>query len=174
MILETGDVILTARNSIIVRFMSLFQDDPVVWGHVLIVKDAYTAWEAGWRLREVDIDKRLSKLGEKNYKIIRKRDLTADQKVLIRKEAEKLLGLPYGVWRIVLQMFDQIFHTNWFTSKEEDEHIQVCSSYAAWIYYNACEYCFNGCEWESCDPDDIEDDQLAYPERWEVLADRGM
>jgi len=169
--IETGDIIFAARKSIIVKFMSLFQSDPVYWGHVMVAKDDKTAWEANWTLQETDIG---SELGSKNYKIIRKLDLTEKQKETMRKEAVKLLGLRYGVWRIVLQMLDHIFHTNWFTSKEEHENIQVCSSYVAWVYYKSCGYRFNNCGWASCDPDDIEDDQLDHPETWEVLIEKGI
>lgn len=167
---QTGDIIFTSKKSIIVKFMSLFQKDPVIWGHVSVAKDDKTCWEASWRLRESSIEDQLNSSG--GYKIIRKRNLTEDQKNIICAEAIKLLGLRYGVWRIVLQMFDHFFNTDWFTSKEECENIQVCSSYVAWIYDKACNYNFNGVEWQSCEPDDIEDDQLAHPEVWELLGER--
>jgi hypothetical protein len=169
---QTGDIIFTSKKSIIARFMSLFQSDPVYWGHVVVAKDGLMGWEASWKLRESNINDVLD--NTEHYKIIRKKDLTEEQKEIMRVEAVKLLGLRYGIWRIVLQMFDHFFNTNWFTSHDESDTLQVCSSYAAWIYDRACGYRFNDVDWESCEPDDIEDDQLAHPEIWEVLGERKL
>jgi len=150
--------------------MRLFQKDPVVWGHVLIVKDENIAWEANYVLKETLLEEVFRK--NRYYKIIRKVDITDDQRDIMRKTAPKLLGHPYGLGRIVLQFFDHVFHTNWFTKKADWKFLQVCSSYVAWIYWVSCRYKFNGVEWASCDPDDIEDEQLTHPEIWEVLEER--
>lgn len=171
MILETGDIILTSKKSIIAVVMSWFQHDPVFWGHVLIAKDENTAWEAKFRLRESPIQNILDK---KQYKILRKKDLTEEQKETMRQEAPKLLGSFYSVFRIFLQLLDQIFSTDWFTNLNDRKKSQVCSSYAAWIYYKSCNYEFNGVDWESCDPDDIEDDSIDFPDRWIVLGEKGI
>ena len=171
--LETGDIIFLSRRSIIVCFMSLFQSDPVIWGHVLVVKDNEKAWEANaHRIEEIDVWERIDNAPA--YKIIRHTELTETQKETMRSEAPKLLGLEYGFWRIFLQFFDHIFGTNWFTSKEESENIQVCSSYVAWIYDKACDYHFNDVTWASCDPDDIEDESIKCPDKWIVIVENGV
>lgn len=170
--LQTGDIILTSKKSIIARFMGIFQKDPCVWGHVLVAKDDYTAWEAHWTMREIELSKVFKR--KKYWKIIRKVDLTEKQKEIMCKVSPQLLGYPYGVSRIFLQILDHIFHTNKFSGFDDNQYNQVCSSFAAWIYEIACRYKFNGVPWQSCDPDDIEDDQLANPERWEVLEERSI
>ena len=38
--LQTGDIILTSKNSIISKIMGMFQDDIVQWGHVMVVKNS--------------------------------------------------------------------------------------------------------------------------------------
>jgi len=172
MIPETGDIIFASKKSIIARFMGIFQKDIVIWGHILVVKNATSAWEAHFLLREINLDKVFKKY--KYYKIIRKKDLTELQKDIMRKEAPKLLGKRYSVYRIWLQLLDHVFKTNRFTNKFDTEDLQVCSSYGAWIYDKACGYKFNGVEWESCDPDDIEDDQIKYPDRWSTLLEREL
>jgi len=173
MILETGDIILTSRNSIIVMFMRLFQKDPVFWGHVLVAKDSTTLWEAHWRLREISALKVFEK--HKYYKIIRKKDITEEQKNTMCKLAPTLLGHYYGVFRIGLQMLDHIFHTDWFTDHNTNEAIQVCSSFAAWIYYHSCDgYKFNNKDWESCDPDDIEDEYLINHTEWTDIIEKSL
>ena len=170
--LQTGDIILTSKMSIIVHFMNWFQKDPCVWGHVLVAKDNKSAWEAHWTIREVDLSKVFTT--KKYWKIIRKKDLTERQKEIMRQVAPQLLGKFYSVWRIILQMLDHIFYTDKFSGSDSNQYAQVCSSFAAWIYEIACRYKFNSVGWESVDPDDIEDDQLAHPERWEVLGERSI
>jgi hypothetical protein len=170
--IKTGDIIFVSKNSIIVKFMNLFQKDTCIWGHVLVAKDSKDAWEAHWLLRETNIEKVLKKY--KYYKIIRKKDITEKQKEIMRKVAPQVLGYPYSVGRIFLQMLDHIFRTNWFTKLDDREYVQVCSSYSAWIYEMACRYKFNGVSWQSADPDDIEDDQLNNPDMWEVLGERNI
>jgi len=168
--IQTGDIILTSKESIIVWFMNLFQKDPCLWGHVLIAKDNETAWESNYVLKESNIEKVLKK--HKYYKIIRKKDLTEEQKEEMLETAPDLLGYPYGVGRIFLQVLDHIFHTDWFTRLDDREYIQVCSSYAAWIYKRACNYEFNEVPWQSCDPDDILDDQEKNPDLWKTFIEQ--
>jgi len=168
--LETGDIVLTSKGSIITWFMSLFQKDEVIWGHCLIARNSDKLWEAFHTLREVDADERFSQIS--SYKILRFKSLTDLQKSIILREGPKLLGEPYGYFRIFLQMFDQIFNTDWFTSRAENEYLQVCSSYIAWIYDKACDYHFNGVEWTCCDPDDIDDDSILNAHRWEIVEEK--
>ena len=170
--IRTGDIILTSKESVVVWFMNLFQKDPCFWGHVLVAKDDVKAWESYWTLRESDIEKAIKK--RKYYKIIRKNDLTEEQKEEMREIAPDLLGYPYGVGRMFLQTLDHIFSTNWFTKLDDREYSQVCSSYGAWIFKKACDYEFNGVPWQSCDPDDIEDDQQLYPEKWSIVSERNI
>ena len=170
--IQTGDIILTSKRSVIARFMGVFQKDPCVWGHILVAKDNETAWEAHWTLRETNVQKILKKY--KYYKIIRKKDLTEEQKEEMCEIAPDLLGYTYSVGRIFLQLLDHIFHTDWFTKLDDREYAQVCSSYGAWIYKMACDYEFNGVPWQSCDPDDIEDDQLGHPETWLVTSEKSI
>lgn len=170
--IQTGDIILTSKKSVIARFMGIFQKDPCVWGHVLVAKDNETAWEAHWTLRETNIQKILKKY--KYYKIIRKKDLTEEQKEEMCEIAPQLLGRFYSVGRIILQMLDHIFHTDKFSGFDNNQYNQVCSSYTAWIYEVACRYKFNGVHWSSADPDDIEDDQLGHPEIWLVTSEKSI
>jgi hypothetical protein len=170
--LQTGDIILTSKKSIIARFMGVFQKDQCIWGHILVAKDNDTAWEAHWTMREVELSEVFKK--KKYWKIIRKKDLTEKQKEIMLKVAQQLLGKFYSVWRIILQLLDHIFHTDKFSGSDHNQYAQVCSSFAAWIYEISCRYKFNGIGWESCDPDDIEDDQLAHPETWEILGEKSL
>lgn len=168
--IQTGDIILTSKRSVIARFMDLFQEDACVWGHILIVKDNDIAWEAHWTLREVKLSKTFKKY--KHWKIIRKTDLTEGQKEIMRKVAPQLLGKFYSPGRIFLQLLDHVFSTDKFSGYNNNQYKQVCSSYAAWIYEMSCRYRFNGVHWSSADPDDIEDDQINHPESWLILKEK--
>jgi len=169
--LETGDVIFTRNMDIIAEFMDFFQDDSCYWTHILIAKNEFVAWEASWQVRESNIEKVLNK--SKDWKIIRFKALTESQRNIMKDSAPIILNQPYGFLRFFLQFLDQIFCTNWFTKHFDSKYVQVCSSFGAWLYWVACEYRFNGVPWESCDPDDIEDDQLAYSERYEIIRLKG-
>jgi len=167
--LQTGDIILTAKNKLLIDFMDYFQNDPVIWSHVLIVKDEYWSWEAYVLLRETSTYRKLEKANA--WKILRRKDITNSHQQTMLKTAPKLLGHPYGVSRIILQIFDHIFKTNIFTKYYNGKYAQVCSSYAAWIYWVSMGIKFNNVGWQSCDPDDIEDDYISNPDNWEVVGE---
>jgi len=168
--LKTGDIILTSSGSLIVQFMSKFQSDPVRWGHVLVAKDKDKAWEAHWTLRNYSLSKFFK--NKLYWKIARKKDLNDEQRDAMKRVAPPLMGKMYGFWRIALQLLDHIFRTNKFSKSNENVELQVCSSFAAWLFDEATGYKFNDVEWMSCDPDDIEDDFEKFPERWEILEER--
>lgn len=167
--LETGDVIFCAMKSIIAQFMNLFQKDPVNWGHVLIADGFGNAYEAHWKVRKVTLESFFERA--RYWKIIRLKEpkLTNDNKVMMLALAPTVVGYWYGFKRLWQQFLDHIFSTDRFTCGNLDFTNQVCSSYVAWLYNVSNKYEFNGCKWPSCDPDDIEDDTLAYPERWETI-----
>lgn len=172
--LQTGDIFLTSKNSIVVEFMKKFQTDPVNWGHAMVAKNVNTFWEASWTVKEISLEDVLKKKRYYNYKLIRKKDITERQKELMCQIAPKLLGRFYSIGRIILQILDKIFDTHRFTDKDQNIYRQVCSSLVAWVYEMACRYKFSGVSWASCDPDDIENDQLAHPEIWEVIVERDI
>lgn len=80
------------------------------------------------------------------------------------------MDIPYGVPRLILFALDKITGTHWFTNFANSKYDQVCSSLIAWAFNHClCEYDFNGCEWQSCDPDDIDDHAQKNPDAWEVI-----
>lgn len=166
---KNGDIILTSRNSILVRMMRLFQSDPVIYGHALVVDiDNICALEADWRIRATPLEKVFGIKSHKHYKIIRYKDLTDEQVKVLFKSLYSLIGKLYSVRRIFLQVLDHIFYTNWFTKLNKSKGSQVCSSYVAWGFHVACNMKFNGVDWKSADPDDIDDETLKNPGLWEV------
>ena len=168
--LETGDVILCSRNSTIVWFMNKFQNDPVYWGHCLVVEDKDKAWEAHWTFRSYSLSKFFK--NKSYWKIARKRDMNEEQRKVMQRVAPPLMGKVYGFWRIALQILDHIFRNNKFSGSNENIYLEVCSSFVAWIFEESTGYKFNGVEWMSCDPDDIDDDWGKHPDRWSILAER--
>ena len=168
--LKPGDIILTSRDSMIVKFMSLFQNDPVKWGHALVVRDANSAFEASFLIRVVSLNDILKK--RKHYIIIRHKKWTEEHTKVINKVLGKLVGELYSFRRIFLQVFDHIFGTNWFSRLDKSSASQVCSTLVAYGYYVAMRYKFNDVSWRACDPDDIDDDYKLNRNNWEFVAEK--
>jgi len=167
--LQTGDIILCSYKSIIAQFMSLFQKDPVRWGHCLLVKDNSSAWEAKHTIRESNL-KELFK-NKQYWKIIRHKKINDKKKALIGRIMPILIGNEYGYKRLFLQAIDHMLGTN-YTSCDTNTNEQVCSSLVGWAYAISFGYKFNNKYWAACDPDDIEDDVEKHPENWIVLAEK--
>jgi hypothetical protein len=168
---------LTSKYSFIAEIMNYFQSDPCTWGHALVINKesgTTTGIEAHFSLREVPLDEILASKRHKNYRIVRYNNLTEAQAKVLIKSMQSILGKLYNIKRIFLQLFDQMFNTNWFTKLSKDRNDQVCSSYVAWGYYVATKIKFNGVEWESCDPDDIDDHVSAHPDEWTTITEKGM
>jgi len=85
--------------------------------------------------------------------------------------AEGLLGNPYSIIRIILQLLDQMFNTNYFTKRIKDPEQQVCSSLVAWCYDAVLGVRFNGVNWASCEPDDIDDESLKDDTEFETILE---
>ena len=168
--LQTGDIILTSKNSIIAKFMGAFQSDQVQWGHVMVAKDMYTLYEPVSPLSTTTLEKFKKK--RKHYKVIRYKHITPDDKLKIQNLLNKLVGVKYSYKRIILQLLDHVFQTNWFSDRFHDSRSQVCSSMAAWAYYASMRIQFNGVSWRSCDPDDIEDHIEKNPEDWIIIGEK--
>ncbi len=166
--LKVGDIILGSKDSFIVKFMRIFQKDPVVYGHAMVMISEDKVAEAKWRVQITPLAKILAK--QHHRKIIRYKDLTDHQASLIPKRAVSLLDTRYSISRIVLQMFDHFFGTNWFSNLSKSTKSQVCSTFVAWVYYASCKIQFNDVTWRACEPDDIDDESIRNP-RWEVLEE---
>ncbi len=168
--IKNGDIILSSRDSFIVKFMRIFQSDPVRYGHTMIVVDGEYAFEAKLEIRKTHLYKILEK--NKHYKIIRYKNLTEKQYSVMYKSLKKLIGIDYSFFRLFLQLLDHVFGTNYFTKLMSGNKSQVCSSLVAWAYYIGCRIKFNGVSWKSCDPDDIDDESIRNTGSWEVVEER--
>ena len=118
---KSGDIILISRTSfldkIIRIFMNIFQKDQVVYGHALIAKNEKEGFEADWKIKISDLNHVLNNCC--HYKIIRYKNLTQYQIEVMTKSLSKLIGLNYGFKRLILQIFDHIFNTNWYTKLDK-------------------------------------------------------
>lgn len=168
--LKPGDIILTSRKSIIVKFMALFQKDPVRYGHAMIVRDVHSVYEAHFQIEVNPLIEVFKK--RKYYTILRFKKLEPKHVIVMNRSLDKIVGEFYSVKRIGLQFLDHIFNTNWFSGLDTNTKSQVCSSLVAWAYYVALKYKFNNVSWKSADPDDIEDDFLVNPENWELIVEK--
>lgn len=172
--LKPADILLVhtgaSYGTLVLMALKLFQKDEVKFSHVLMAVDEETAIVAESRVRYRNIDKYLSKV--KSYKIVRNKNLTYEQRKSIVERSKKLFNLRYGVSRIVLQFFDHILDTNFFTKWLKDKKIQICSTVPSWSYYVAAGIEFNGLPWQCVEPDDIDDFSEKRPDLWEVIAEK--
>ena len=172
--LKPADIILTTDkkslfSQAILSVLRFFQDDPVVYQHTMLVVDNNWCIEANWEVETSLVNERFADF--KKYKIIRHRDLTDAQREEIVERAKSLLGLRYSVLRIVLQLFDHLFSSNYFTRRIKDPDQQICSSLVAWSYSKVIGVKFNDVHWSSCEPDDIDDESLKDDTEFETILE---
>ena len=166
--IKTGDVILVSKSSsILLKGMKFFQKDPVFFGHALIAKNEYSAYEAKKTIRISNIKEVIDSYGF--YLIVRKKNFTPTQKNIFQRLIKDLVGRPYGFKRLLLQILDNIFHTTKFTKLLKNVDNQICSSLVAWIYYVLFNIQFSNKVWYSCDPDDIHD-EITNNDSWTIIS----
>lgn len=169
---EPADIILinsgTRIGKAILFVLRLFQKDPIAFHHVILAVDDKLGIEAEvYGVSYCNLSEKLNKA--KSYKVIRYKDLSEDKKEKIVMSVNKLVGVPYGYRRLILQLLDQMFFTNFFTRSLGDKKCQVCSSLVAWSYYVWKRIKFNSVPWQSCEPDDIDDESLRTSDLWEII-----
>lgn len=81
------------------------------------------------------------------------------------------LGKKYEYTKLLLFVFDWIFHTDWFTKHWDCHHYFVCSEFVAKFY--EIEGCpCSGKSFESTAPDDILDFCRIHPELFIIVSDQ--
>ena len=135
--LQCGDVILMHNKGhigkIIRRVLRFFQNDAVQYSHVAIAVSENNVTEALWSgIRIRTLEKSIEKASA--AKIIRYKHLTDEQKEWIEVRALSKVGTSYNYYRLVLQLFDNLFGTNWFTRRLRlTKDLNICSTYVAWV-----------------------------------------
>lgn len=165
--LKPGDIILTKGfKGIVVWFLNLFQKDKVHYGHVSMVVSPSCIIEAGYKVRLISIDNFFKK--HKSFKIIRFKWLSFNSSTRLVTLIKSQLNVDYGWTRFLLQILDNVFHTNYFTKLDKSEENQICSSLVAWAYFEVLGINFNKVPWNSCEPDDIEDEVEINSDIWKT------
>lgn len=169
-----ADIIITKASksllsSVILKVLRLLQDDKVKYQHAMLIIDDTTCIEALNKIEYNDPRERFKDF--ERYKIIRCKLLSEDLKQSIVKRAKTLEGFKYSYKRLVFQLLDQIFRTDWFTGGIKSEEEQICSSLVAWAYQKETGLKFNKVNWKSCEPDDIDDASLNNPSVWVTILE---
>lgn len=170
--IRPGDIVLLSSGSLLVHVMNFFQKDPVKWGHAVFVgKDnKIYSFEALANKMKIYDDGYAYLQKKKHYEIFRYNHLTQEKADFMCKAVEKFKDLPYGWRRFAMFSLNTLFGTKFFTRLCDDKMSQVCSSFAAWMYYAAYKIKFNGCDWRSVDPDDL-DDHCSNHKDWTTVAE---
>lgn len=174
MILKPADIIITTDkgsllSAAILSVLNFFQKDEVKYQHTILMVNDKLCIEALNKITFNYIETRMKDF--KRYKVIRHNGLTDEQRLCIVDRAKSLRGLDYGYVRLGLQLFDQIFHTNWFTKRIKDPNYQICSSLVAWCYDVETGVRFNNINWAAVEPDDIDDESLKSYTDFETILE---
>ncbi len=171
--LEPGDIVLVHKPNLLAwairAVMRLFQKDPVRFSHVLLAVEAKKGVEASTRVGYCDIPRVLKKA--KAAKALRYLGGTPEKNREALGYALAHQGERYGCLRLGLQFLDQVLGTDWFTDRFPATR-HVCSSLVAEAFERAYGIRFNGVEWPSVEPDDIDDHGQAHPDEWRVLWEK--
>jgi len=161
--LQCGDVILMQNKGflgkIIRRILDFFQSDEVRFSHIALAISEDEVAEALWSgIRRRSVEESIKKAH--CVKIIRFKNLTDHQREWIEQRAVSKVGTNYNYYRLLLQLLDNMFGTNWFTRRLRlSKEWHICSTYVAWVY-KALGIYFNGVHWLSVEPDDIDDETI--------------
>jgi hypothetical protein len=157
--------ILGILTVIILRFL---QKEKVKYSHVALAISETDVLEASWKgVIQQPFEKSISHASR--VKIFRRRGLYDSHRERLRAKAVSQIGKHYNIWRLILQIPDNIFCTNWFTKNLSfTVDLNTCSTFVAWVYYEALNIKFNDVHWISTEPDDI-DDESAHSHLWELL-----
>jgi len=169
-----ADIIITTDkksllSAAILSVLNFFQKDEVKYQHAMLVVNDKLCIEALNKITFNYIEERMKDF--KRYKVIRHTGLTDKERLCIVDRAKSLRGLDYGYVRLGLQLFDQMFSTNWFTRRIKDPNYQICSSMVAWCYDVETGVRFNGINWSAVEPDDIDDESLSSTTDFETILE---
>lgn len=173
--LQCGDIILMYNRGPLSKtirwFLNFFQKDEAEFSHVAVAVSETEVADAKWN--GIVLHSPFMALKDaKHYKIVRYKFLTPQAEARLKELLLSKVGSRYNYWRLVLQLFDNTFSTNWFTKHMSiTKHENICSTYVTWAYYKATGVRFNDIDWISVEPDDIDDEILNDPMMWIVVKE---
>ncbi len=166
-----GDIFLTSSKSMISKLIKLVLwkiNDPAPFSHVAGYVEHGQVIEAK---HKVELNAVAELLGDKNnYMVVRMLNVTDEDRQAMADMARLSEGESYGYIKVgLLQLLDQIFHTNFFTEKFSVTNRPYCSELWARVYKDILDYKINGVEAKSCEPDDWQDEVLKNPNKWQII-----
>jgi hypothetical protein len=174
--LKAGDIILTrAKSNWFINFFLKFIQyggggDPARFTHVSCMIAPNMLIEAQMRVVKRDMLQVKRYMSKKAYRIMRKDDLTDEDAAGIVVRLSNELGNKYSLATIFWQFMDNLFRTNWFTGTLNRSNGIVCSSLIAKAWQDQIGLRFNGRDWFSVEPDDV-DDETQKP-GWTVMSEK--
>lgn len=173
--LQCGDIILMYNRGMLSKtirwFLNFFQKDSAKFSHVAVAISEIEVADAQWNGIILHTPAAALK-NAKHYKIVRYKWLTKPAEARLEELLLSKVGTRYNYWRLILQLFDNVFSTNWFTKHwAVTKNENICSTYVTWAYYKATGIRFNDCDWISVEPDDIDDEIINDPMKWTVVKE---
>jgi hypothetical protein len=175
----SGDVVLLYTPSLISRtirgILRLFQEDRVRFSHCMVVTDPASdkCIEAAVTVRRCSLSKAIAKA--RAAKVIRYQPSEDDPegRAKVVDLAAARLGDHYGFLRLGLHLCNQVTGLKCFTNVFSGCEVvkAVCSSLAAEGWDKVYGVKFNGVDWQSVEPDDIDDESERVDSGWSTVYD---
>jgi len=174
--LKAGDIIMTRakKNWFTDFFLKFIQygggGDPARFTHVSCMVSPNMLIEAQMKVVKRDMLQVKKYMAKKAYRIVRKDDLSDKDAEGIAARLNKELGKKFSLVTIFWQFWDNLFKTNWFTGTLNRSNSIVCSSLIAMAWQDQIGLRFNGRDWFSVEPDDVDDE--TQKEGWTVVSEK--
>lgn len=175
--MNCGDIILSYNGGVVAwairGILRFFDPMPVRFSHCLICYNDTDAIEAaGSGVKFCKIKKALK---VRNFVVIRFEKATPEQLHSIVKFAHDRIGENYGYLRLGLHLLDKLSGSLFFTGlfRRGDVVKCVCSSLVAEGYDKVLKIKFDGSDWNSVDPDNIDDEAARPGSGWVLVQAKG-
>jgi len=174
--LKAGDIILTRakKNWFTDLFLKLIQygggGDPARFTHVSCMVAPNMLIEAQMKVVKRDMLQVKKYMSKRAYRIVRKNDLSDGDAAGIAERLHWELGRKFSLATIFWQLCDNLFRTNWFTGTLNRSSGIVCSSLVAKAWQDQVGLRFNGRDWFSVEPDDVDDE--TQKSGWTALSEK--
>lgn len=169
---RSGDIFLTSSTSLVSRLIKIVLwkfKDPAPYSHIAGYVGNNKVIEALFSGVTLSLVDKLLR-DKDDFMVVRMKGVSDDDRKRMADLARYREGVKYGFVKVgVLQLFDQITHTNFFTKNFSVTNRPYCSELWAGIYEDVLDYRINDVDPVSCEPDDWQDEVLKNPDKWERI-----
>ena len=181
--LKQGDIFFTDNFSTASKIVKFLMTAPTLWQYIWRAirgtQNEVRFYHAGMVIRdgtemiEQQSDVRIrpvEKIFKKNYVVWRKKNLTADEAMLLEAYAIEDLGEGYDIVLCIGKLFTWLTWIPIFTRLIQSKEKEICVTRVAYWYFMATGETFGCKTWHEVTTDIIDDYCIARPHEWEQVA----